>query len=408
MKPNVEACKGQRPRPRLCVLTTTYPRDDSDPCPPFVFELCSRLAADFDVTVIAPDAPNARRGLWQGVQVVRYRYAPRRWQTLASGGGILPNLRRAPWQLIWLPGLLLGQAWALWVRRRCFDLIHAHWILPQGLIAVCFGGGTPVVSTSHGADVFALRGRIWEWLRRFVARRAVALSAVGEPIAKLLRQIDGAAPVHCVPMGVDVAQRFTPAHSVSPSQDSLLFVGRLVPKKGLDLLLNAFVLLSRQRPNLTLVVVGDGPERQALQALAATLGLTGTVRFQGAVSNQQLPDYYRAADVVVLPFRVAADGDMEGFGLTLIEALACGCRVVVGAVPAQDEIARGCPGLWRCESMQADQLSATIITALDHSASAVALRAARESLLAAYDWSSVAASYTQWLRRHSTAQVSTQ
>ncbi len=398
MEPKMTHCKGPTSRLRVAVLTTTYPRDEADPCPPFVFELCRRLAVQLDVTVLAPACEGAREGLWEGVTVVRYRYAPRRWQTLAAGGGILPNLRRSPWMLVWLPGLLLGQAFALWSRRRQYDVIHAHWIIPQGLIGICFGAGQPVLSTSHGADIFALRGRLWDGLRGFVVKRAAALTAVGAPIESSLRRLASGTPVHRLPMGVDIRARFTPDESVSPASGRILYVGRLVPKKGVDLLLQAMKWLISKRPGLSLQIIGEGPERAGLCAHADVLGLTRSVEFVGAVTNRDLPRYYQAAAVVALPFRIAADGDEEGLGLTLIEALACGCPVVVGRVSAQDEITQSCEGLWRCNPADAAEFGSCLGTALDMDTSRAHLRATRQPLLEEYDWERVADAHLELLR----------
>lgn len=397
MEPNPEARKKAALRPRLCVLTTTYPRDESDHCPAFVFELCRRLAADFAITVIAPDAPGARCGQWHGVEVVRYRYAPRRFETLAAGGGILPNLRRSPALMIWLPGMIFAQALALWVRRKQFDVIHAHWLVPNGAIALVCGGGRPVVCTSHGADVFALRGRLWEGFRRWVTRRSFAVTAVGEPLRAALTSTAPDQLVRVLPMGCDL-ERFSPCAGVAVQPGRLLFVGRLVPKKGVDALLDALALLQRRQLRVHLRVIGEGPERESLRQQAISLGLVDNVQFVGGMANANLPDEYRQAETVVLPFRQAADGDAEGLGLTLIEALACGCRLVVGHSAAQEELTRDCPGVWRCDADEVLALAGAIEASLQGPNQAEQLREARLPRLLPMAWETIAAEYAGLLQ----------
>lgn len=384
-----ESCKGGGLPPRLCVLTTTYPRDAADSCPPFVYELCQRLAKDFSITVITPAVAGACEGVWQGVEVVRYRYAPQRFQTLASGGGILPNLRRAPWQAIWLPTMILGQAIALWRHRHRIDLIHAHWLIPQGLIAVALAGVVPVVCTSHGADVFALRGRLWDALRRWVLQRAAASSAVGLPLLENMQALGPKHPVALLPMGIDL-ERFQPQPGIKAGQGRLLFVGRLVAKKGLGLLMAALPELAAEGRVRELHIVGDGPERERLQTLAAQIALP--INFHGAAPSAQLPGHYCAAELVVLPFCTAADGDAEGLGLTLIEALACGCKVVSGITPAQDALP-DTSGWWRCDARNPERLAAAIRTALAADLEPSALHAGRASLLEPFGWTRLAAAY---------------
>lgn len=106
---------------------------------------------------------------------------------------------------------------------------------------------------------------------------------------------------------------------------------RLVYRMGVDLLINAVTGLLKTMSGLRLIVGGDGPERGELEKLAAELGAGPAVKFLGYVSDGALPDYYRAADVVLLPTR-----ELEGFGLVLIESMACGTPAMgtaVGAIP---------------------------------------------------------------------------
>ncbi|MHB8424930.1 MAG: glycosyltransferase [Gammaproteobacteria bacterium] len=129
-------------RPRLLVLTSTYPRWPDDQEPGFVHELCKRLTDDFDVTVLSPHAPGATTvEIMDGVHVRRYRYAPAGWETLVNNGGIVTNLRRQPWKWLLVPGFLLKQAWATWRLIQCLrpDVMHAHWLLPQGLLIAVLG-----------------------------------------------------------------------------------------------------------------------------------------------------------------------------------------------------------------------------------------------------------------------------
>lgn len=142
-----------------------------------------------------------------------------------------------------------------------------------------------------------------------------------------------------VPGGVDPS-RFAPNGSRVaarrrlglPEEGPLLVTVRnLVPRMGLDGLLDSMPTVRTCYPTARLVVVGEGPLRETLEAHARVLGLTSRVVFTGVVSEERLPDYYRAADLALLPTRT-----LESFGLTIVEALACGTPVLgapVGAIP---------------------------------------------------------------------------
>ncbi|MFP5339136.1 MAG: glycosyltransferase [Gammaproteobacteria bacterium] len=333
-------------QPRLLVLASTYPRWPGDPEPGFVHELAKRLTGDFDVTVLGPHAPGApTRERMDGVDVVRYRYAPQRWETLVNDGGIVTNLRRQPWKWLLVPGFLLGLAWKAWrlVRELRPSVVHAHWLLPQGLVAAVLKSieprMPPFLVTSHGADLFALRAAPLQALKRWVARRAAGVTVVSGAMREELARI-GVDPstVQVMPMGVDLAGRFRPDPAVERSRDELLFVGRLVEKKGLRHLIDAMPAILRAHPTAFLTVAGFGPEEAQLREQARALGVAAQVRFLGPVRQEELPDLYRRAAVFVAPFVAGSSGDQEGLGLVLVEAAGCGCPVVAGDVPAVRDV----------------------------------------------------------------------
>ncbi|MBP7233311.1 MAG: glycosyltransferase, partial [Syntrophaceae bacterium] len=147
-------------RPRVLVLTSTFPRWENDPEPAFVFELSRRLTEKFEVTVLSPRTPGSkRREDIAGLRVIRFPYFFNRWEKLAMhGGGILNQLKTNPVYYLMIPFFLLGQLWAVvrLLRNQRFDLIHAHWLIPQGFIAalslLMTGKKIPLLCTSHGGD----------------------------------------------------------------------------------------------------------------------------------------------------------------------------------------------------------------------------------------------------------------
>jgi glycosyltransferase involved in cell wall biosynthesis len=317
-------------RPGILVLSSTYPRWAADPEPGFVHELCKRLTGDFEVLVVTPSAPGAASfERLDGVEVYRYRYAPMSWQTLVHGGGIVTNLRRHPIKVLLLPGFMLG----LWsaarrlIRRRRIDAIHAHWMIPQGIMAAALG--RPLLVTAHGADVFALRGRAFDYVRRIVLRKATHITVVSADMARALNAPPGVR-LDVLPMGIDLG-RFKESDAPRESR-LLLFVGRLVEKKGLRYLLDAMPAILRQEPDVHVWIAGFGPELSQLRMQCERLGIVERVRFLGAVAQEDLPALYRRATLFVAPFVEASNGDREGLGLVVAEAMACGCPVIAGNV----------------------------------------------------------------------------
>src|SRR5690606_25434930 len=153
--------------------------------------LARRLTDRFRVIVLAPHASGAKsRDNLDGVEVVRYRYAPAALETLINDGGIIGNLTRSPWKLLLVPLLLVAQILTAWrlMRRQRVDVIHAHGLIPQGVIAAVLqrlpGTHPPFLVTSHGADLFAFKGKLVTRLKAWVARRAQAATVVSEAMRK--------------------------------------------------------------------------------------------------------------------------------------------------------------------------------------------------------------------------------
>lgn len=392
-------------KPTVLVLASTYPRWRGDPEPGFVHDLCRRLADRFEVIALVPDAPGADPdGLFDGVEVIRYRYAPRRLQTLVNDGGIAANLRRHAWKWLLLPGFLLGQYRAArrLLRRRHVDVIHAHWLIPQGLVAWHLRRRTrmPYLVTSHGGDLFGLRGRWLAVLKRRVAAASSAMTVVSSAMQAEAGRIGLHPPrLEVLPMGVDLRTRFVIDPDTRREAAELLFVGRLVAKKGLVHLLDALPAVIAQNPRVELRITGFGPEEAALRAQVQRLGLAARVHFLGAVAQTELPALYRRASLFVAPFVRDAHGDQEGLPVVLMEAIGCGCPVLVGEVAGIHDLL-GAAGAEVCvQPADTTALAAAIVRTLAAPEQALARALAmREAAACRIDWQPVADGYARLLR----------
>lgn len=332
---------------RILVLASTFPRWPGDTVPPFVYRLSTGLVErGHEVHVLAPHDPGAAKlEEMDGLHVHRFQYAPGRLESLAYGGGILENLRRRPTRWSLVPAFMLAQLVALLrlVRRERIDVVHAHWVIPQGLLAALARPliKRTVITSAHGGDVFAMTKGIRRRLLRFAASRADACTAVSTVLGDELLRVTGVEPM-IIPMGVDPSA-FSEAEDKrdddrAPNRPAskVLFVGRLVQKKGVRYLIEAMSLVCSTTPHAQLLIIGDGPERSELEVLAAQSGLGRNVVFQGAVPNGDLPAYYRAADVLVAPSVASSEGDTEGLPVVLMEAAASGIPMVasrIGGIP---------------------------------------------------------------------------
>jgi len=333
-------------RRRVLFVTSSFPRWEGDSTTHFVLHLAQDLCdCGWQVSVLAPHAPGARtRGVLGGVPVSRFRYLwPERLETVCYDGGALQNLQRNRSNLLKLP-LLVAAEWLAVARRlvpRRFDLVHSHWILPQGLVTGLLAGPlrVPHVLTVHGGDAFALRGRLLRSAKFMALGLADAVTVNSSATEAAITAIrPGLASVRRIPMGAStpssvdgkLAKRLRERHR-RDAGPLLVFVGRMVPEKGLDDLLRAIGLLVTETPSVTCLAVGDGPERENLESLARQLGLAERVHFTGWVQPENLPAYLQAADIFVGPSRTGVDGWREAQGLTFIEAMLAGIPVVATA-----------------------------------------------------------------------------
>lgn len=258
-----------------------------------------------DVTVlVASQSARTSEELVEGVRVIR--------------AASLATIARTP----------LSIAMCKWIRKLKVDITHLHFPYPAGEVAyLAFGRSRKMVITYH-ADIVRqvlLREIYKPALRRLlrVADRIIATSPNYIETSPFLSPVREKCTV--VPLGIDVARfQRVDRDKVRPIREKygrpiLLFVGRLRYFKGLRYLVSAMTEV-----DATLLVIGTGPEEQALKQQTADLGLQQKIVFLGDISDDELPSYYHATDIFVLP----SSHRTEAFGTVLLEAMAAGRPVI--------------------------------------------------------------------------------
>jgi len=304
-------------------LTHSFPRSEGDAAGSFILRLAVALRAeDVNVRVVAPaSAGFPASAEIEGVTVERFRYAPRRYEKLAYTGNMAGDVASSWGAKLALVGFL-GSDFVHAVRaRRSFDpqVVHAHWWFPNGVVGTWLGrlAHIPLVTTLHGTDVRLARTvGVAKPMFSHVLRHSAAVTTVSHWLKEETEAlVPGVNPI-VAPMPV-ATNLFGPG--TARDGQRLLFVGRLMPQKGVEHLVHA---LASMKSQASLDIVGDGPARSSLGHLAQQLGVASRIRWHGQLSQSALPELYQRAAAVVVP---SVD---EGLGLVAVEALLCETPVV--------------------------------------------------------------------------------
>jgi phosphatidylinositol alpha-1,6-mannosyltransferase len=233
---------------------------------------------------------------------------------------------------------LLWGGWPKWlpsvfrIRAERVPVLVSH-VFPLGTAAwiTSFFGGPRYAVLFHGLDLRLATGGRKRWLLRRIAHRASHLfvnsRATAEALAELVPDAVATVATPGVDLPADLPSREASRRRLGSAANDivLLSVCRAVPRKGIDRAIEAVAVL--EDPRLRLVVVGDGPERAAWEALAKNRGVRA--EFHPRVADADLPMFYAAADIFILPV-IPHPRDMEGFGIVLLEAAAAGLPAIVG------------------------------------------------------------------------------
>lgn len=384
----------------LLVVTSTFPRWLGDTDPPFVMELSKRLVKeDMDIDVLAPHAYGAqKKEVMNGLYVYRYQYFFNKWQLLAYDGGIMANLKDNKLLYLLVPFFIFSQTWSLLMllKKNKYDLVHAHWLVPQGLITVfittfIYRSTTKVLCTSHGSDLLAFQSTLFNRIKKWVLNRSDGITVVSDYLRKVCIEITGDKKnISVCSMGVDLLNTFRPNINIKRDNNKILFVGRLVEEKNVSILLEAMHSLIHNLPKLKLVIVGDGPERNKLEKLCYELKIEHAVEFAGAINHDVLPEYYSAASIVVMTSK------REGLGLVAIEAMGCECAVIAPSIPAMKDIIENEVNGILVRPDDSIQIANAIENLLVNVEARIRIaKKARESVISKFDWEVIVNKYNE-------------
>ncbi len=328
---------------KILHITSVYPVSEGDPYGMIIANLCETIhKKNADICVLSPrsssDEPVQNRN---GILIYRFPYMPfRKLEKIPGTSGILFAVKTSFVAFVSLPfffffELIYG---IKCIRREKITIIHSHWILPHGLIGAILSAlfNIPHVSSVHGTDLSILNksGLLKIYLKFLTMHTDMITTNSSFTMNHISNNTD--CPLKIIPMGVSKEWLETeiPMHKERPYKQ-IIFVGRLIPLKGVHTLISAIDIINKRNYNIRLVIIGKGPELKSCILQVEKLQLSDMVIFKDFVSHDKLKKYYIESDLFVLPSQ-EINGQTEGLGVVLLEAMAVGIPVIgsnTGGIP---------------------------------------------------------------------------
>jgi glycosyltransferase involved in cell wall biosynthesis len=333
---------------KICYVGSVFPRSNDDTEVPWLRKTVSLLIEQgHEITVFVPSFRGLKSHTIDGITVKRFRYFFAKWEDVTHDEGGPNKVHKLHYKIISAFYILSGSIQlAILHRKEKFDILHVHWPFPHGFLstfAMMFHK-TKVILNFHGACLLlAQRFPYVRWFLKCFIEKADAVivnsSFTGKKVTDIYNR-----PIHVIPYGTTVIPKTTERKTV-PGQH-IFCVGRMIERKGFKYLIDAMPQVVKEFPGVTLTLAGGGPVRELLLQQVNNLQLQKNVNLPGKVSAEELERLFSQADMFILPAIVDKNGDTEGLGVVLIEAMTYKMPVIasnVGGIP--DVIIPGTSGI---------------------------------------------------------------
>lgn len=317
---------------KICFVTSSFPRAAQDHAAPWLAESAQQLKARGNsVSVFAPSYMGRRQEGHPGTEVWRFRYAPAAYERLTHEDSSPENLRRGIfWRLVLLSYVITGSLNAiLYFTRRRFDVIDVHWPFPQAIFAVIgkLLTGSRLVFHFYASEILLIKDSLALKLAlRFLllfSDRIIAISTYTKEL--LITELGVKQPIDVIPFGQSFDSPANDAAAGGPPGTgnplNLLYVGKLIERKGPLYLVEAMKLLKEMEVFANLRMVGDGYMRAEVLSRIAATGTGDTITLLGFISKDDLTKEFRNCHILVFPSIIDSRGDTEGQGLAPLDAL---------------------------------------------------------------------------------------
>ncbi len=392
---------------KLLVITTTFPRWKDDKITSFIYELAKEHSNTYEVHVIAPHSNKSKTfENMDGIYVHRFQYFLHRFETLSQGISISNAIKENRFNILLIPLFIIsGAVKILFLLIKChFHIVHNHWLIPFSPITASIKDifKYKLIITSHGGDVFGFSKGFVEQLIRKLSYYAISrcdyytvVSSEMKRVAERDFNLRIGDRIKIISMGIPYYQFSKVKPNFESSIFTIVFVGRLSEMKGVKYLIMAIGMLKRQGIELKCKIIGDGPERKYLEALAEKQDVANLVTFIGFVAHGDVPDQLNNTSVYVGPSITTKTGYKEGFGLVFIEAMAAGLPVIASRSGGITDIVKHMETGLLVEEKDSEQIAKYILQLSKNNSLREQLIKNGKELAKNYSWQNIASQYSE-------------
>ncbi len=336
---------------KIGVITSAYPEYEDDPHGIFVHRLMKEVTKQgHEVHVLAPFTGNKREFQLDGVHIQKFNYFyPKRFQKLAGRSGMIDNVKEGFFvKFQFLTFIIFNVVNSCW-KLKDMDIIHVQWPIPNGLGALFLKWiyNVPYIDTVYGEEVYLSKRYHVTNILKFLLHWSSNIITISNATYRECLNIElSESKLDIIPFGVDTSF-YKPVNVVKNKEIfQILSVGYLIERKGFTYLISSIKEVLKEHGNIKLNIVGSGPEEQKIKNHITNLNLEEHVEIISNISDEELLKMYNSSDLFVLPSIVDSQGNTEGLGVVLIEAMACKLPVIgsnIGGIP--DIVEDGVTGL---------------------------------------------------------------
>ena len=326
---------------KIGVITSAYPEFPDDPHGIFVHRLMREVSNQgHDVHILAPYAGGKTEFNLEGVHVEKFNYFyPKRYQRLAGRSGMIDNVREGFFVKFQFLSFIFFNVFNSCRKLNDVDIVHVQWPIPNGLGALFLKKfyRIPYVNTIYGEEVYlSKRYKTTFIIKLLVNNSSKSITISNGSLKVCLKSGLKGEKFKIIPFGVDTS--FFKPITVKKDKEifQILSVGYLIERKGFKYLISSIKEVLIDHENVRLKIVGSGPLEKSLKNHIKDLNLENHVQIVSNVSDEDLLKIYNSSDLFVLPSIVDSQGNTEGLGVVLLEAMACKLPVIgsnIGGIP---------------------------------------------------------------------------